>query len=61
MELINIISGTLIRRTVDRYPVPHLVLHDQHTQFFQLFSQILNVKTYDTVTQFHVGSMVKHF
>ena len=32
-----------------------------YPQFFQLFSQILNVKTYDTVTQFHVGSMVKHF
>ena len=46
--------------TVDRYPVPNLVLDDEHPDLFQLFSQLLNVKADDPVIDIHVCPVVKH-
>ena len=60
MELIYIISGGLMGTTVDRYPVPDLILYNEHPQLFKLLAQILDVKTDNPVIQFHIRLMVKY-
>ena len=46
--------------TVDRHSVPYLVLHNQHPDLLQLFSKLLDIKTYDTVVDVHICAMIKY-
>ena len=39
---------------------PHGILHDQHTEFFQLLAQLLDVEADDTVVDIHVGVVVEN-
>ena len=61
MELVNIISGRFTGRTVGSYTPPDLILNDQHTDFFQLIAQLLNVEAHQTILNIHIGSVVKQF
>ena len=61
MELVNIVPGRLMRRPVDRHPVPHLILNNQHPQLFKLFSKVFDVKAYNPVIQFHIGTVIEYF
>ena len=60
MELVYIVPGVLFAVAVDGNAVPDLILDDEHTQFFQLFAQLLDVEADDAVIQFHIGLMVEH-
>ena len=60
MEFINIVPGRFMGGTVDRHPVPYLILDDEHPDLFQLFSQLLNVKADNPVIDIHVCPVVKH-
>ena len=46
--------------TVERHSVPYLVLHNQHPDLLQLFSKLLDIKTYDTVVDVHICAMIKY-
>ena len=59
MELVYIVPGVLFAVAVDGNAVPDLILDDEHTQFFQLFAQLLDVETNDAVIKFHIGLMVE--
>ena len=60
MELVYIVPGVLFAVAVDGNTVPDLILDDEHTQFFQLFAQLFDVETDNSVIQFHIGLMVEH-
>ena len=60
MELIHIVSGGLMGRTVHRYPVPDLILDYKHPDLFQLLTKLLDIKTYDTVVDVHICAMIKY-
>ena len=60
MELVYIVPGVLFAVAVDGNAVPNLILDDEHTQFFQLFAQLFDVETDNSVIQFHIRLMVEH-
>ena len=47
--------------TIDCYPVPDLILNNQHTKFFKLLTKVFNVETYQTVIQLNIRAMVEYF
>ena len=59
MEFIDIVPGRFYA-TVDSHPVPHLILYNEHSKLFQLFSKLLDIKTDNPVIQFYVGLVIKH-
>ena len=60
MELVHIVSGGFMGRTVHRYPVPNLILDDEHPNLFQLLTKFLDIKADNAVIDIHVCLMVKH-
>ena len=60
MHLVDVVAGGLVGGAVDGDTVPHLVLDHQHTDFFQLLAQFLNVITDNAVVDVHIGPMVEH-
>lgn len=59
MHLIHIIPGGLAAAAVCRDTPPHLILHDEHTEFLHLFAQFLDVVADDAVIDVHVSAMVE--
>ena len=39
---------------------PDLILYNQHTQFFKLLPQLLNVKAHKAVMYVYVGAVIEH-
>ena len=60
MELIDVVPCGF-DAAVDRNSVPYLILDDEHSDFLQLLSKLFDIKTDNTVIQFHIGSMVEYF
>lgn len=47
-------------RTVDCYPVPNLILNNQHAKFFKLFTKVFNIETYQTIIQFYICAVIEY-
>ena len=60
MHLIDVIAGRLALNSVGGHTVPHLILHDEHTQLFQLLAQVLDVVADQAVMDVHIGAVVEH-
>ena len=60
VELVYIVPGVLFAVAVDGNTVPDLILDDEHPQFFQLFAQLFDIETDNSVIQFHIRLMVEH-
>ena len=60
MKFITVEPGMFMGIPVFRDPPPHLILDNEHSQLFQLFSQIFNVETYQTVIQIDVCLVVEY-
>ena len=45
---------------VFRNPPPNVILNNQHTQLFQLLSQIANVEADQTVAKVNIGSVIEY-
>ena len=60
MELINVVSCIFLCIAVDGNTIPHLILHDEHTQLFELLAQFFDVKADKAVIQFHIRLVVEH-
>ena len=60
MEFVYIVPCVLFSAAVDGDTVPDLILYDEHPQFFQLFAQLFDVETDDSIIQFYIGLMVEH-
>ena len=60
MELVYIVPGVLFAVAVDGNAVPDLILDDEHTQFFQLFAQLFDIETDNSVIQLHIGLVIEH-
>ena len=59
MHLIHIIPGGLATAAVCRDTPPHLILHDEHTEFLHLLAQLLDVVADDAVVDVHVSAVVE--
>ena len=60
MHLVDVVAGGLVSSAVDGNAVPHLVLHHQHTDLFQLLAQLLDVIADDAVVDVHIALVVEH-
>ena len=60
MHLIHIVSGRSSLDPVFRYSSPYLILYHEHSDLFELLSQILDVITYKAVRKLHIGPVVEH-
>ena len=60
MELVCIVPGGFSGTTVGGDTPPHSILHDEHTEFFQLLAKLFDVKTDDAVIDIHVGVVVEN-
>ena len=43
VHLVDVVAGGLVRGTVDGNTVPYLILNHQHTDFFKLLAQFIDV------------------
>ena len=59
MELVNIVSGRFSGITVGGYSSPHLILHNEHSNLFQLISQLLDVKAHQAVVNIHICPVIE--
>ena len=48
------------KRQVDGNAVPHLILYHQHTDFFKLLAQFLDVIADNPVINVHIALVVEH-
>ena len=60
MKLIHVIPGGLAFTAVCRHAPPDLILHNQHTEFFQLLSQLLDVIADHAAVDIHIRAVVEH-
>ena len=60
VEFVDVIPRGSVLRTIDGHTVPHLILDYEHSQFFQLFAQLLDVIADNPVVQLHVGLVVEY-
>ena len=60
MELVDVVPGGFLHGAVDGYAVPHLILHDEHPQLFELLAQLLDVKADEAVVQLYVRPVVEY-
>ena len=60
MHFVDVIAGGFVRLTVDRHPVPYLVLDDQHADFLELLAQFLDVIRHDAAVNIHVGLVIEN-
>ena len=59
MKLVYIVTGRLSGAAVGRHAAPHLILHHEHTEFFELFAEFLDVIAHQPVGNVHVGAVIK--
>jgi len=60
VHLVDVVAGGLVGSAVDGNAVPHLVLHHQHTDLFQLLAQLLDVIADNAVVDVHITLVVEH-
>ena len=60
MHLVDVVACGFVRLTVDRHPVPYLVLDDQHADFLELLAQFFNVIRHHTAVNIYIGLVVKN-
>ena len=60
MEFVNVVPCGFPCFPVQGDPVPYLVLDDQHSDFLQLLTQLLNVIADHPVADIHICAVVKH-
>ena len=59
MELVHVVARCLVLGAVDGNSVPHLILHDQHTELFELLAQLLDVIADEAVVDIHIRSVIE--
>ena len=60
VHLVDVVAGRLVSGTVDGDTVPHLILYHQHTDFFKLLAQFLDVIADNPVINVHIALMIEH-
>ena len=60
VHLVDVVAGGLAGRPVDGDAVPHLVLHHQHPDFFELLPQFFDVIADNAVVDVHVAAVVEY-
>ena len=59
MEFVDIVSCRLSGITIGGHTSPHGILHDEHSQLFELLAELLDVETDDAVVDVHIGAVVE--
>ena len=60
VHFVDLVSGGFPSLSVDRDAIPHLILYHQHPDFFELFTQLLNVIGHDTAVKVNIGAVVEY-
>ena len=60
MHLVDVVTGRLVGSAVNGNAVPHLILYHQHTDFFKLLAQFLDVIADNAVVDVHIALVVEH-
>ena len=60
VHLVDVVAGRLVSGTVDGDTVPHLILNYQHSDFFKLLAQFLDVIADNPVINVHIALVVEH-
>ena len=60
VHLVDVVAGRLVSGTVDGDTVPHLILNYQHTDFFKLLAQFLDVVADNPVINIQIALMIEH-
>ena len=59
MELVHVVARCLVLGAVDGNSVPHLILHDQHTELFELLAEFADVIADEAVVDIHIRSVIE--
>ena len=59
VELVHVVARCLVLGAVDGNSVPHLILHDQHTELFKLFAEFADVIADEAVVDIHIRSVIE--
>ncbi|MDY3976486.1 MAG: hypothetical protein SOY77_08375, partial [Eubacteriales bacterium] len=54
VELVHVVARCLVLGAVDGNSVPHLILHDQHTELFELLAEFADVIADEAVVDIHI-------
>ena len=59
MELVHVVARCLVLGAVDGDSVPHLILHNQHTELFKLLAEFADVIADEAVVDIHIRSVIE--
>ena len=59
MELVHVVARCLVLGAVDGNSVPHLILHDQHTELFELLAEFADVIADKAVVDIHIRPVIE--
>lgn len=59
VHFVDIVAGGFMRLAVYRDAIPDLILHNQHTDFLELLSQLLNIVADDAAADIHICAVIE--
>ena len=59
MELVHVVARCLVLGAVNGDSVPHLILHNQHTEFLELLAEFPDVIADEAVVDIHIRSVIE--
>ena len=59
MELVHVVARCLVLGAVDGNSVPHLILHNQHTELLELLAEFSDVIADEAVVDIHIRSVIE--
>ena len=59
VELVHVVASCLVLGAVDGNSVPHLILHNQHTELLELLAEFADVIADEAVVDIHIRSVIE--
>ena len=59
MELVHVVARCLVLGAVDGNSVPHLILHDEHSELLELLAEFADVIADEAVVDIHIRSVIE--
>ena len=59
MKFVNVVTSDFFLFTVSGHTIPHRILNDKHTDFFQLIAEFLNIEANQAVCQVNICVMIE--
>ena len=59
MELVHVVARCLMLGAVDGDSVPHLILHNEHSELLELLAEFADVIADEAVVDIHIRSVIE--